>query len=116
MFTEMNEPKEAFHPVDSTFPPKDEFHHTNLNTEPSEVYPTEASASLTSIMPALMMEALEGENREHQMGMWAAARSHPRACLWAFIMCFTIVSLLAVVDSSFLELWCLASWRLINIM
>lgn len=114
MFTEINEPKGAFHSVDSTFTPKDEFHHTDLNTEPSDVYPTEAFANLDPIMSALMKDALEGENREHQMGMWAAAKSHPRACLWAFIMCFTVVSLLPLVDFSSLKLRGLASWRLIN--
>lgn len=40
----------------------------------------------------LLNDAFDGENREHQMGLWAATKSHPWACLWAFIMCFTIVS------------------------
>lgn len=39
----------------------------------------------------LMTEAFDGENREHEMGVWEAAKQHPWACLWAFIMCFTIV-------------------------
>lgn len=39
----------------------------------------------------LMHEAFEGENHEHSMGVWEAAKSHPMACFWAFIMCFTIV-------------------------
>lgn len=47
----------------------------------------------TSLVSAdLMEEAVEGENREHEMGMWDAVKSHPLACLWAFTMCFTIVS------------------------
>jgi SP family general alpha glucoside:H+ symporter-like MFS transporter len=41
----------------------------------------------------LMNDAFDGENREHEMGVWEAAKSHPWACLWAFTMCFTIVSL-----------------------
>jgi SP family general alpha glucoside:H+ symporter-like MFS transporter len=41
----------------------------------------------------LFGDAVDGENREHDMSMWAAAKSHPKACIWAFIMCFTIVSL-----------------------
>lgn len=41
----------------------------------------------------LMNEAFEGENREHDESIWAAVKSHPMACLWAFIMCFTIVGL-----------------------
>ncbi|KAF7166710.1 hypothetical protein CNMCM5623_000254 [Aspergillus felis] len=39
----------------------------------------------------LMNDAFDGENREHEMGLWQAAKSHPWACLWAFTMCFTIV-------------------------
>lgn len=39
----------------------------------------------------LMNEAIEGENHEHEMGVWEAAKSHPLACIWAFIFCFTIV-------------------------
>ncbi len=45
------------------------------------------------INPDLMNDAVDGENREHQEGLWASVKSHPWACLWAFIMCFTIVSL-----------------------
>jgi SP family general alpha glucoside:H+ symporter-like MFS transporter len=41
--------------------------------------------------PDLLDYAFEGENREHEMGVWEAAKSHPWACLWAFVMCFTIV-------------------------
>lgn len=40
----------------------------------------------------LMQEAFDGENREHEMGLWEAVKTHPMACLWAFIFCFTIVS------------------------
>lgn len=40
----------------------------------------------------LMVNAFDGENREHEMGVWEAAKAHPMACFWAFIMCFTIVS------------------------
>lgn len=39
----------------------------------------------------LMNQAIEGENREHQMGIWAAVKAYPMACLWSFMMCFTIV-------------------------
>ena len=41
----------------------------------------------------LMTDAMHGENREHQMGVWEAVKLYPMACMWAFIMCFTIVSL-----------------------
>ncbi|KAK9413184.1 putative methylmalonate-semialdehyde dehydrogenase (CoA acylating) [Seiridium unicorne] len=39
----------------------------------------------------LLSEAFDGEDREHEEGVWQAAKSHPWACLWAFTMCFTIV-------------------------
>ncbi|ESZ93134.1 maltose permease [Sclerotinia borealis F-4128] len=39
----------------------------------------------------LMAHAFDGENREHEMGMWEAVKLYPMACLWAFIFCFTIV-------------------------
>lgn len=40
----------------------------------------------------LMAHAFDGENREHEMGMWEAVKLHPMACFWAFTFCFTIVS------------------------
>lgn len=40
----------------------------------------------------LLNDAFAGENKEHEMGVWEAAKKHPWACLWAFTMCFTIVS------------------------
>lgn len=40
----------------------------------------------------LISDAIEGEIQEHEMGVWEAVKTHPWACLWAFIMCFTIVS------------------------
>lgn len=36
-------------------------------------------------------DAVDAENREHEMGLWEAAKKHPWACFWAFVMCFTIV-------------------------
>lgn len=39
----------------------------------------------------LMNDAVDGENLEHSQGIIAAIKSHPWACLWAFVMCFTIV-------------------------
>lgn len=44
--------------------------------------------------PDILNDAYEGEDREHQQGMWEAVKAHPKACLWAFCMCFTIVGLL----------------------
>lgn len=40
----------------------------------------------------VMHDAFDGENREHEMGLWEAVQTYPWACFWAFIMCFTIVS------------------------
>lgn len=55
---------------------------------------SKSSALHTEVLhdSALMNDAVEGENREHQMGVWEAFKTHPKACMWAFIMCFTIVS------------------------
>jgi hypothetical protein len=39
----------------------------------------------------LLNEAFDAENREHNMGVWQAIKSHPMACFWAFMMSFTIV-------------------------
>lgn len=39
----------------------------------------------------LLQDAFAGENHEHEMGAWEAAKTHPWACFWAFLMCFTIV-------------------------
>jgi SP family general alpha glucoside:H+ symporter-like MFS transporter len=39
----------------------------------------------------LMNNAYDAEIREHEMGVWQAAKLHPMACFWAFIFCFTIV-------------------------
>ncbi|KAK2043905.1 alpha glucoside transporter [Colletotrichum somersetense] len=38
-----------------------------------------------------MNDAFDGENEEHKHGLWEAAKTHPKACFWAFIVCFTIV-------------------------
>lgn len=40
----------------------------------------------------LMDDAFHGETREHEMGLWEAVKTHPMACFWAFLFCFTIVS------------------------
>lgn len=66
--------------------PKDELHH--------RVAPVDTHQSGVQINSDLMNDAVDGENREHSMGMWEAAKSHPWACFWAFTMSFTIVSLL----------------------
>lgn len=55
------------------------------------IHQTEKSEILAD--PDLLNDAFDGENHEHAEGLWSAAKSHPWACFWAFIMCFTIVSL-----------------------
>jgi SP family general alpha glucoside:H+ symporter-like MFS transporter len=37
------------------------------------------------------MDAIEAENSEHAMTVMEAARAHPMACFWAFVMSFTII-------------------------
>lgn len=44
----------------------------------------------------LMNEAFQGENTEHEQGPWESAKNHPMACVWAFIFCFTIVSIFLI--------------------
>ncbi|OBT72927.1 hypothetical protein VF21_07780 [Pseudogymnoascus sp. 05NY08] len=39
----------------------------------------------------LMDDAVDGENREHEMTMLAAVKQYPWACFWGSVMCFTIV-------------------------
>ncbi|KAB5577891.1 maltose permease [Coniochaeta sp. 2T2.1] len=36
-------------------------------------------------------DAYNGENYEHSLTTWVAAKAYPWACFWAFVMCFTIV-------------------------
>ena len=52
-----------------------------------------------------MNNAFEGENYEHSQGLWAAFKSHPMAAFWAFIMCFTIVSLISEASILLLNLF-----------
>ena len=63
--------------------------------------------SVISVDADIMDDAVNGENREHGESLWAAVKSHPWACFWAFTMCFTIVSLSQCtwLQSSCLELW-----------
>ncbi|KAF5011045.1 hypothetical protein FDECE_2852 [Fusarium decemcellulare] len=61
---------------------KDELAHSgHIDVDHSEVL---ANADL-------MNDAFDGETLEHEQTVWAATKSHPWACLWAFVMCFTIV-------------------------
>ena len=70
--------------LDSTEEPKGELHQgKHVDVVHSEVLANRD----------LMSDAVDGENREHEMGVWTAVKKYPWAALWAFIMCFTIVSL-----------------------
>lgn len=57
-----------------------------------EIQHSEVKSSEVLGNQELMNDAFDGENEEHQEGVWAAAQKHPWACFWAFVMCFTIVS------------------------
>ncbi|KAJ5591657.1 uncharacterized protein N7459_002026 [Penicillium hispanicum] len=59
--------------------------------EKGELHPVDVQHDEVLANPDLMNDAFEGENREHEMGVWEAVKTHPWACLWAFTMCFTIV-------------------------
>jgi hypothetical protein len=37
-------------------------------------------------------DAIEAENAELNLGVWASAKAYPMACWWAFVMSCTIVS------------------------
>lgn len=60
----------------------DEVHDEKPAVEQSEVL----------VKSDLIADALDGESRELEMTTWVAMKKHPWACLWAFTMCFTIVS------------------------
>ncbi|KAJ5366655.1 hypothetical protein N7541_000596 [Penicillium brevicompactum] len=56
-----------------------------------EVHHAEVKGSEVLGNQDMMNDAFDGENEEHEEGVWAAFRKHPWACFWAFVMCFTIV-------------------------
>ncbi|KAJ5671977.1 hypothetical protein N7507_001104 [Penicillium longicatenatum] len=64
-----------------------------MEVEPKAMEAHEADVLHDEVLknPDLLTEAFEGENLEHQQGVWAGVKAHPWACFWAFIMCFTIV-------------------------
>lgn len=57
-----------------------------------EVHHAEVKGSEVLGNQDMMNDAFDGENEEHEEGVWAAFKKHPWACFWAFVMCFTIVS------------------------
>lgn len=74
--------------------PVDEKHDaTNVAHVDSELQHEKGLHHQTEILgdKDLMTNAFEAENREHEQGLWEAAKDHPMACFWAFTFCFTIV-------------------------
>lgn len=75
-----------------TVEPKQEVHHGHDHVEVQGLDEKNVHGSEVLVDKNLMNDAFQGENREHEMGMWEAVKLYPMACLWAFIFCFTIVS------------------------
>ena len=65
-------------------------HHSNVDGEEIRRHNVQPSEVLAD--KDMMNHAYDGENKEHEMGVWQSAKMYPMACLWAFIFCFTIVS------------------------
>ena len=85
MASNIPEPKTGVSQEDTpreTTPPQDE-----VPAEKKDILHSEVLTNAN-----LMNDAFDGENREHEQGLWESAKNHPWACFWAFIMCFTIVS------------------------
>lgn len=68
------------------------------DNEPGQTTHVDVLKSEALANPDILNDAYDGENREHAEGMWASFKTHPKACLWAFCMCFTIVSLHSVIN------------------
>ncbi|KAF7288799.1 Maltose permease [Mycena chlorophos] len=51
----------------------------------------EASPEGTTVAVLSNTDAFDGENQEHSETLWQAAKTHKMACLWALLMCFTII-------------------------
>lgn len=56
-------------------------------TQDGVAHPIDGDRSKVLANTDLMDAAVDGENREHAMTLWAAAKTHPWACLWAFTFC-----------------------------
>lgn len=94
-----------FFPIDTVTPAirecrvskyeKEESYQGDRGERGDQVEKVDVHHSEILVNPDLMNDAFDGENREDEMGVWAAIKSHPWACFWAFTMCFTIVSLVS---------------------
>ena len=62
----------------------------------SQLKEQQIGASEVLVDKDVMNDAFQGEAREHEMGVWEAVKEYPMACFWAFLFCFTIVSLAIV--------------------
>ena len=75
-----------------TVEPKQELHQDDSHVEVEDLKEKSIRHSEVLVNADLMTEAYRGENDEHEMSLWESVKSHPMACMWAFIFCFTIVS------------------------
>ena len=67
--------------------PRGESRQSHNNPDKADIFHSEVLVNQD-----LMNDAFDGENEEHEQGVWSGVKSHPWACFWAFIFCFTIVS------------------------
>ncbi|KAJ4388943.1 hypothetical protein N0V93_006405 [Gnomoniopsis smithogilvyi] len=74
-----------------TAQPKQDLHHQEVEDFGGNEKDVGFHKTDDFVDPNILNDAYQGENREHEMGSWEAAKKHPMACLWAFIFCFTIV-------------------------
>lgn len=75
-----------------TVEPKHELaHDEGGHVEVEDLKAKNIHGSEALVDPDLMNDAFQGETREHEMGLWESFKAHPKACIWAFIFCFTIV-------------------------
>lgn len=78
--------------MSGTVEPKHDATATATDTVDAELQEKGVHHGSVLVNKDLMNNAFAGENQEHAMGPWEAAKTHPMACFWAFFMCFTIVS------------------------
>lgn len=79
--------------IEPTKEPATQSEHVDISEDLKE---KDVGHSDVLVNPDLMHDAFDGENREHEMGVWEAVQTYPWACFWATLMCFTIVSALAL--------------------
>lgn len=78
--------------MSGTVEPKHDATHVEAAVDTDELEKHNIHQSEILVDANLMSNAYGAENREHEMGVWDAVKTHPMACFWAFVFCFTIVS------------------------